>query len=196
MEIKFITTNKGKAKTLQGCFEKLGRTDIIITPVALDIVEPQADNVAEVSLFKARQAYEKLKMPVLVEDGGLAIDALNGFPGVYAKYVNEVLGAEGILKLLKGEKNRQARCLGTATYIDRDGKVHQFDRKGGKAEIMEKISPVDSPFAWSVLWKIIRIDPFDKVLAELTAEEVNSYYSQTNDEGSLSCFANWLVNQK
>lgn len=193
MQIHFITSNPGKAKLLQSYFETKGWRDIEIVPTNLHLIEPQADSVAEVSLFKARQAYEQLKQPVLVEDGGVAIDALNGFPGVYTKYSNGTLGAEGFIKLMAGESNRRAKFVSTATYIDAIGTEHQFHRRGGDFLIADKVSPVDSPLAWSVMWKIIYVERYHKVLAEMTADEVNEYYSSNKSEGSLNVFADWLM---
>jgi XTP/dITP diphosphohydrolase len=43
-----------------------------------------------------------------IEDAGLFIPALNGFPGVYSAYVFKTIGNEGILRLLKGADNREA----------------------------------------------------------------------------------------
>lgn len=196
MKIHFITSNAGKAKTLQSFFESKGRSDVEIVPTNLDLIEPQADTVAEVSLFKARQAFEQLKEPVLVEDGGFAIEALKGFPGVYAKYINKTLGAEGIIKLMGGIANRNAKFISTATYIDSNGQEHQFHRKGGEVSIAEMVSHVDSPLAWSVLWKIVWIERFQKVMAEMTEEEVNQYYSGGKSEGSLNIFATWFMESK
>lgn len=193
MKIYFITSNAGKAKTLQSFFESRGRSDIEIVPTNLDLIEPQADTVAEVSLFKARQAFEQLKEPVLVEDGGFAIDALKGFPGVYTKYSNKTLGAKGIIKLMQGESNRNAKFISTATYIDVNGIEQQFHRKGGEVSIADSVSPTDSPLAWSALWKIVWIERFGKVMADMTEQEVNEYYSGGKSEGSLNIFAEWFM---
>jgi len=56
---------------------------------------PEADNVPQAeengstflenATIKAKYWTEKLNMPVIAEDSGIVIDALNGYPGVYTK---------------------------------------------------------------------------------------------------------------
>ncbi len=193
MKIHFITSNAGKVKSLQDCFNARGRSDIQVVSTNLNLIEPQADTVADVSLFKARQAYQKLRQPLVVEDGGFAIDALNGFPGVYTKYSNCTIGAAGIIKLMMGETNRRARFISTATYIDAVGNEHQFHRRGGDVLVADRVSPVDSPLAWSVLWKIIWIEKFQKVMCEMTPDEVNAYGADGQSYSSLNAFVDWFV---
>lgn len=193
MNIHFVTSNRGKAGTLQSYFDFKGRKDIKIIRTDLDLVEIQADTVAEVSMNKARQAYEKIKSAVLVDDSGLAIEALNGFPGVYAKYVYSTIGAEGIVKLMAGETNRNAKFLGTATYIDKDGKAYQFHRKSGNVLIADYVSNVNSPLAWSVLWKIVWVEKYDKMLCEMSEREINQYYEKNKSDGTLAMFADWFM---
>ena len=45
---------------------------------------------------------------VIVEDDGLFIDSLDGFPGPYSSFVFRTIGNDGILKLLTGSTNRSA----------------------------------------------------------------------------------------
>ena len=67
------------------------------------IIEPQADTLTEVAMAKIEQAIPFMDHPedlLLVEDAGLFVDALDGFPGVYASYALQTLGCSGILRLL------------------------------------------------------------------------------------------------
>ncbi len=53
--------------------------------------------------------------PVMIDDSGLFVDALSGFPGVYSSYVFKTLGCDGILRLMEGIEDRSARfecCIG------------------------------------------------------------------------------------
>ena len=120
MEIDFITSNKGKIAALKRSFLNAGRFDIKVNQVQADIVEPQLNNIADVSKYKAMEAFKILKKPILVEDGGLVIEALNGFPGPYTKYVLSTIGIDGILKLMNGENNRAAKFVSFATFVGND----------------------------------------------------------------------------
>jgi len=64
-----------------------------------DLVEIQDDSLSKIALQKALDAYDKCKKPVIVEDDGLFIDSLSGFPGPFSSYVFKTIGNNGILKL-------------------------------------------------------------------------------------------------
>ncbi len=73
--------------------------------------ELQDDDVARVAAYGAEQAVNRLDCAVIVEDTGLYIDALNGFPGPYAAYVYDTIGNAGILTLMRdtrGDEDRRA----------------------------------------------------------------------------------------
>ncbi len=194
-EICLITSNRGKVLSLQKALDSFG-IEVNVNVQNLELTEPQFDTVKEVSAYKAKEAYTRLKRPVLVEDGGFAVEALNGFPGVYTKFVLNTIGAAGILKLLAGESNRRARFISCASYIDEDGRLFQFERpvEEGEVEIADQMHVVDSPYAWSELWKIAYLPTFGKMMCDLSSEEVNALYR--TGKGSLWVFARWYAGQK
>lgn len=190
-KINFITSNKGKITSLKAALKERG-CSVEVRAFDLNLTEPQFDTVAEVSAFKAREAYSLLKTPVLVEDGGFEVEALKGFPGVYTKYILQTIGADGIIKLLSGEHNRRARFASCASYINEQGELFQFDREEGiKLEVAEQKVDINSPYAWSELWKILYVPQWGKVMCELTGDEVNELYNTVR--GSLQKFAEWYT---
>lgn len=195
MNIYFITSNQGKVQTLQKAFELAGRGDIKVVAKDLNIIEPQLEGVSEVSKYKALSAFEQLNAPVLVEDGGFFIEALGGFPGVYARYVVDKLGVEGILKLMAGKDNREAYFDSCATFVDEYGKIHQFNRDKIAYDLATEIKDVNSPFAWSELWKIVYVREAQKLLCDFTKEDLDLYYQQIDGRGSLQKFANWFISK-
>ncbi len=99
--IYFVTSNKGKFAEAQNIIPDLVQLDIGYTEI-------QADTLEEVVLFGMRELSSRLNAPFIIEDAGLFIDALNGFPGVYSAYVQKTIGNEGILKLMDGAEKRDA----------------------------------------------------------------------------------------
>jgi len=89
--------------------------------VSLDIPELRSDDVAKIAEGKARFAFDALRVPVLVDDTGFSVDALNGFPGPYAAFVLHTIGYQGILKLMEGVEERGARFTTAIAYSDEKG---------------------------------------------------------------------------
>jgi len=103
--IAYVTNNPNKASESVFILREMG---INIEPVLIKIPEIQSDDLTEIAKFRAKEAYRRLKRPVIVEDAGLFINALNGFPGPYSSYVFKTIGIDGVLKIMKGVKNRKA----------------------------------------------------------------------------------------
>lgn len=82
----------------------------------IDIVEHQDDNIESIAKASSINAAKRLNLPVIVEDAGLSIEALNGFPGPYSSYVYRTIGNLKILKLLEGVENRDAYFTSAVAY--------------------------------------------------------------------------------
>jgi non-canonical purine NTP pyrophosphatase (RdgB/HAM1 family) len=78
----------------------------------LDLPEPQSLDLLEVLRAKGEEAFRRLGRPVVVEETGLELAALNGFPGPLVKWMLEAVGAEGIARtgLALGNAAVTARC--------------------------------------------------------------------------------------
>ena len=115
LTLYLVTGNPHKAAEAREIARALG------APVRIEVararkLEVQSDSLEEIALVAARSAFEEIKRPLLVDDSGLFIEALNGFPGPYSSYVHKTLGISGILRLLEGETNRRA-CFRTALAL-------------------------------------------------------------------------------
>lgn len=116
MSVTFITGNQGKADFLA---KHLG------LPVAhqkLDLDEIQSINLHEIAEHKARQAYEMLGTPVLVEDVSLAIQALGRLPGPFIKWFLLELGLDTICKLAAGNNG----AVASVCFVYYDGHRLEF----------------------------------------------------------------------
>jgi len=190
----FATGNKGKIESLKNYFKSLNY-EINIQAIDLDLIEPQENSVKEVSITKAKQAFEKLKKPVIVNDGGVCIEALNGFPGVYTKYICHTIGAKGILKLLENEKNRNAYFQSTTSFVNEKGEIFNFENQiSKKGVILHKEDNTPCPNAWSEIWKIYGIPDLNKGLVSLTNKELDNYFGH-KDKESMRLFIEWYIEQ-
>lgn len=112
--IKFVTSNEHKYLELQKVFMNEG---INIDWVRRKYEEIQEDSTELISMDSARKLSTEIVGKFFLEDTGLYIDSLNGFPGPYSSYVARTLGNNGILKLIQGLK-RSCHFLTVITYYD------------------------------------------------------------------------------
>ena len=99
----FLTSNQGKLAEAAHHFANIGIAVQALEVPDGTVVEPQASDLETVAEAKLRQALAHLPHEgamVMVEDAGLFVEALDGFPGVYSSYVHETVGNQGMIRLL------------------------------------------------------------------------------------------------
>ena len=106
MKLYFATSNRHKYEEARRVLSEYGVKLVQLTSVPK--LEIQGESLADIALNAARTAYLRLGEPLIVEDAGLYIEALKGFPGPYSSYVYKTLGCRGILRLLEDEERREA----------------------------------------------------------------------------------------
>ncbi len=111
----FVSTNQNKYREVQSILSTYG---IGIDFAELNLVEIQSDSLEEIAREKARSAFAHVSKPVIVEDDGLFIDALKGFPGQYSSHAYKTIGNDGIMKLLAGSVNRTASFRSLIAFYD------------------------------------------------------------------------------
>ncbi|WP_297497322.1 XTP/dITP diphosphatase [Thermococcus sp.] len=179
MRLAFITSNPGKVEEAKEYFEPLG---IEVYQLSYSYPEIQADTLEEVAEYGARWLAEKISGPFFLDDSGLFIEALNGFPGVYSAYVYRTLGIGGILKLMEGFSDRSAYFKSIIAYWD--GELHIF---GGRVDGEITAEPRgEGGFGFD---PIFRPRGSDKTFAEMTTEEKNLISHRGK---ALKVFASWL----
>lgn len=113
--ITYVTGNWAKIASAKQALKPLG---FIIDNVKIETPEIQADDVSEVAAYSAKWACEKLGKAVLKNDSGLFVNALKGFPGVYTHYVEDTIGEDGLLKLMKDVEDRKAYFKESLAYCE------------------------------------------------------------------------------
>ena len=162
-KITYVTGNWYKIMCARSILEPLG---FEVDNIKMETTEIQANNVEDVAMYSAKEASDKLKCDVLKNDTGLYVEALGGFPGPYTHYVDEKLGEDGLLKLLKGIDNRNACFIEAFAYCEygKDPVVFKSITKGRIATEKSGI------YGWS--WDFIFIpDGYDKTMGNSPDEE-------------------------
>ena len=96
----------------------LAEYDISVAMLKIKTLEIQSDDIEEIAKASVLNATREVNLPTIVEDAGLFIEALNGFPGPYSSYTYRTIGVHGILKLLKGVENREAQFRSVVAFYD------------------------------------------------------------------------------
>ncbi|BAK54252.1 XTP/dITP diphosphatase [Sulfurisphaera tokodaii] len=166
VEVNVITSNENKFKELDSIAKKY---NIKLKWINLPKFEVQSDSLEEIVRSSAVIAFNMIRSPLIVEDSGLFIEALNNFPGPYTNYVRRTLGLKGILKLMEGIQNRKAYFMTALCYVDEEV-IRVFTGK-----VVGKISESirgDKGFGFD---PIFIPDGDERTFGEMNIEEKNKY---------------------
>jgi XTP/dITP diphosphohydrolase len=136
--------------------------------------EIQSDSLKEIAKTSAVNAFKRTHLPIIVEDAGLFINALDGFPGPYAAYVYKTIHNKGILKLMKGIKDRQSTFQSVIAYRDETlSEPECFDGESiGEITTTERQPQGKAAFGFDPIFKPMGKG---KTFAEMTIEEKNGF---------------------
>lgn len=112
MKLKVITSNPGKVEEFRQAFEGLG---IEMEHLHIPYDEPQTSELEGVVRKGLEEIRSKGYRDFIIDDSGMFVKALKGFPGVYSAYVQKTIGNGGVLQLMDGEEDRAAEfrcCIG------------------------------------------------------------------------------------
>lgn len=101
--IYFATSNPHKVREAKRIL-----TDFDVQQYEVDLIEISDENLETIAKTALEEVPNSFAEPIFVEDSGLFIKALDGFPGFISGYVYEKLGNERILKLLENVDDRSA----------------------------------------------------------------------------------------
>lgn len=106
-QVVIATKNKGKAKDFEALFGPFGYEVVTMFDVAPDVeIDETGKTFEENAILKAETLANLLGKIVIADDSGLAIDALNGEPGVYsARYAGDHDDEANMVKVLENMKD-------------------------------------------------------------------------------------------
>ena len=117
----FVTSNPNKELEVRKILNKNG---ISFQHMDANYQEIQSSSLKTIAAESARCLYEQLKNPLFLEDSGLFIEQLGGFPGPYSSYVYKTIGNSGVLKLMSNIGNRTSRFESVVAYAENHKNIH------------------------------------------------------------------------
>ena len=184
MKVVLASKNPHKLVEISKITEKFGIELVLQSELGVDIdVEETGTTFEENSFLKANAVMKATGLPALADDSGIAVDALNGEPGIYsARYgFDESLDDWGrLLLLLKNMQDvpdgqRQAKFVCVITFVTPQGQTIQ-----ARGEIHGELTrePVGgNGFGYD---PIFYYPPLGKTTAELSPEEKNEVSHRAN----------------
>jgi non-canonical purine NTP pyrophosphatase (RdgB/HAM1 family) len=141
--LTFVTGNSSKAKQISRYLS------FPVVQQAIDLIEIQSLDGAEIIEHKVREAYKQLRSPVLVEDASLQFLALGKLPGPLIKWFLAELGNDGLCKLLNGYEDRSA--LASVQFGLYDGQAFRIfsDERAGSIALTPRGS---NGFGWDPIF--------------------------------------------
>lgn len=110
-KLYFVTGNPHKVAYSRETFKHF---NIDIEQIKVDLIEPREEEPELIAVEKAIQAMKIVNKPLIVEDSGIFIKSLNGFPKTFVHFAESTIGVEGIIKLMAGVEDRSVsfkQCL-------------------------------------------------------------------------------------
>ena len=184
MKVVLASKNKHKLVEISKITQQFDIELVLQSELGIDIdVEETGTTFEENSLLKAEAVMKATGLPALADDSGIAVDALNGEPGIYsARYgFDESLDDWGrLLLLLKNTEHvpdgqRQAQFVCVITLVTPEGQVVQA--RGEIHGELTREARGENGFGYD---PIFYYPPLGKTTAELSSEEKNQVSHRAN----------------
>lgn len=178
-DVLFASSNRNKFSEAKNILSNYG---INLSFFKINLKEIQAESIKQIAALKVNDAYIQCLKPVIVEDAGLFLESLNGFPGPFSSYVFKTIGNSGILRLVR--TNRKAHFQSVVAYCDKKHGVVLFD-----AKVKGKISKNSRGKGWGY-------DPIFIPAGETTTYAMISNKNEISHRyKALKKFSNWFVHR-
>jgi XTP/dITP diphosphohydrolase len=182
--IFFATNNVNKFNEAR---RVLTEYQIAVGMLRVKSLEVQSENLEEIASISAKDAFKECNLPLIVEDAGLFIEALQGFPGPYAAYVYKTIGNIGLLQIMKNVDERKARFESAIAYCSADLELSICFKGEAAGEITseECKKNTEGGFGFDPVFKPVGSN---KTFAEMSISEKNMF---SHRAVALRRFAEW-----
>tara|TARA_B110000014_G_scaffold136616_1_gene94528 strand:- start:44 stop:619 length:576 start_codon:yes stop_codon:yes gene_type:complete len=181
-ELFFASSNEHKFEEVQRILSNLG-VNIKLFKTTLE--EIQSNSLNEIAKRKAIDAFTKIQKSIIIEDDGLFINSLNGFPGPYSSYAYDTIGNKGIIQLLQNSEHRDAKFVAIIAYYNGIDEVKLFE-----SSIPGKISKEIEKGGWGYD-PIFIPDGESKTYANVSDKDKFSHRA-----AALTKFSNWFLDKQ
>lgn len=175
--IVFATSNVNKVREVKEMLVGMEVEILSLSDLGLSVTHEEDSPTFEGNAkIKAEDIAEKCSYPVLSDDSGLAIEALDGFPGVHSARFMEGHSYEeknlAILDRMKDKENRKAAFYTAMAFIDKSRNIEKVFFGKNEGHITEEMDyhPI-SGFGYD---PIFFSDDLNKTFGQATAEEKDS----------------------
>jgi len=168
----------------------LAEFKIATAMLRMEAIEIQDNDIANIAKASATDALKKTGLPLITEDAGLFIEALNGFPGPYSSYVYQTLGTKGVLKLMEKTEKRDASFHSVVAFCSPQENPRTFHGEiKGKISMQERGS---HGFGFDPIFEPLS-DDYQKTFAEMSIQEKNKFSHRAQ---ALRSFAKWYISMR
>jgi XTP/dITP diphosphohydrolase len=180
----FATSNIHKFNEVRNILSPLG---FAVGMLRVKGDEIQSDSLIEIAMAAVAHAFKVSRLPIFVEDAGLFIYALNGFPGPYAAYIVKTIHNSGVLKLMDGLCGREAKFHSVIAYCDETlGEPQFFEGESeGTITSTERTPQGKAAFGFD---PIFQPHGSGKSFSEMSIEEKNCFSHRSK---AIRKFAEW-----
>jgi XTP/dITP diphosphohydrolase len=169
------THNPGKLNEIKHQLSQLSYKIVGLAELGITYEVPETGTTFEENALLKAKEYARLSgLPTLADDGGLVIDALEGWPGVHSARIagdkaTDQQKVDFILKRMHYETNRAAHFVNVNALIFPDGNYHLFKASIDGIITQEPRGPLIKGLPYRV---IFLLPEFNKTMAELDSEGI------------------------
>lgn len=178
MPLLLATTNRGKVHEIREALDGLGLQLLSLHDVPAIGAQPEetGKTYAENAAQKAHFYFAHANIPVIADDSGIHVEALDDELGIHTRRwgagptATDEEWIAHFLQRMKKEKNKRARFVCSLAHINRDGKLHLFE---GSCEgvITDELEAEYLPGL--PISACFRPDGYDRVFSRLSLEQKN-----------------------